>query len=256
MRYLFENLDKLKGRIRESKRTYLLLDCDGTLAPIVREPQEAVISKRMSQTLRSLAKMPSCMLTIVSGRSLEDVRSLVGISGIHYMGNHGLEISGPHLNHTDTTAQNCRRSIREIAHTLRRLESVGAIVEDKQLTLTVHYRRASLRAIPAIKSSVAAVTRAHPQLEVTSGKKVLEIRPRTEWNKGHAVQWMIKQLGSGLPIYVGDDMTDEDAFSRLRGGITILVSRQRKASKAKYYLKDITDVYKFLRLLTRWIQRP
>jgi trehalose 6-phosphate phosphatase len=254
MRYLFGHLDEVKARISESKRTYLLLDCDGTLAPIVREPQQAVVGKRMSRALWSLAKMPSCVLAIVSGRSLEDVRRLVGIDGIYYVGNHGLEISGPHIIHTDRTAQNFRRSIGDIAQTLRRLESVGVTVEDKQLTLTVHYRRAALRSVPVIKSAVESVMRVYPHFEVTAGKKVLEIRPRTEWNKGLAVQWLINQLGSGLPIYVGDDLTDEDAFSRVRGGVTILVSGRWKATNAKYYLKDATDVYKFLRLLATWIQ--
>jgi trehalose-phosphatase len=253
MKYLFDNLDEVKARVRESRRTYLLLDCDGTLTPIITEPQKVILSRRMSEVLRSLAGMPSCVLAIVSGRSLANVRRLVGIPRIYYMGNHGLEISGPRLNYTNRTAQNSRQSMEEISHTLQYLESIGASIEDKQLTLTVHFRQASPRVVPEIKSAVRRVLRAHPQLEVTSGKKVLEIRPRTEWNKGLAARWLINELGNGLSIYAGDDRTDEDAFSRLVGGITILVSQRWKATHAKYRLNDHRDVGRFLRCLSRWM---
>ncbi len=256
MKYLFSNINAVRTQVEESKRTYLLLDCDGTLVRIMSDPREVVLDKRVSKVLRLLSGMQSCTLAVVSGRSLADVRRLVGISGIYYMGNHGLEINGPRLNYVNRTAQSSRQSMKEISSALRRLESVGAFIEDKQLTLTVHYRQASHGDVPYIKSAVQSAVQGHVSLEVNSGKKVLEIRPRTEWNKGLAAQWLINRLGSGLPIYAGDDQTDEDAFSVLREGITILVSRRWKSTRAKYRLRDYREVGRFLEYLSSWLSRP
>jgi trehalose-phosphatase len=250
MRYLFENLDDVRALVHESRRTYVLLDCDGTLTPIMTEPRKVALGKSMSRVLTSLSSKPSCILAIVSGRCLADLRRLVNIKGIYYVGNHGLEIRGPGIMYTNETARNSRRSIAEISRMLRYLESVGAVIEDKKLTLTVHFRQASPRVVPAIESAVQRTLHSYSQLRMTRGKKVLEIRPRTEWNKGLAAQWLVNQLGKGLPIYAGDDRTDEDAFSRLRKGITILMSRRRKPTFAKYRLNDYRDLGRFLRYLS------
>jgi len=253
MKYLVYHLADIEAQIRVCRRMYLLLDFDGTLAPILSDPQKVVLSERMSRVLRSLTKTSSCILAIVSGRALRDVRRRVGINGIYYMGNHGLEISGERLNYTNRTAMNYRSRIRQVSHALQPVELLGATIEDKGFTVTVHFRRAPTRNISAIITFVTALLREHPQLHITTGKKFVEILPRANWNKGLAVEWLIRQLGGGLPIYVGDDLTDEDAFFRLSGGITVLVSRRRKATSAEYYVNNVTDVYNFLKVLSSWV---
>jgi len=212
-----------------------------------------VLSQRMSKVLRTLSKTPFCVVAIVSGRSLSDVHKLVGIEGICYFGNHGLEIATGSLNYINRNARNSRRIIERVSQSLRFLKSFGATIEDKQFTLAVHFRQAPPKYVPIIRAAVTTAVRAHPQLELTTGKKVLEIRPKTKWNKGVAAKWLINKLGEGLPIYLGDDLTDEDAFHSLMRGITILVSRRRRATFAKYRLRDVDDVYKFLKLLSSWI---
>jgi trehalose 6-phosphate phosphatase len=253
MKQLLKNLGEVKAWVVAAERTHLMLDYDGTLTPIVTDPSKARLSKDVRRTLRRISQIPSCTVSIVSGRSLQQVRALVRVKSAYYVGNHGLEISGPTLRFVDTSAQKCRRSLDEISRRLHHLESMGVNIEDKQLTLTVHYRKASPRVVPTIKRCVQSVTLSYPKLTVSCSKKALEIRPRTDWNKGTAAKWLIKRLGKGLPIYVGDDHTDEDAFSELREGITILVSHNWKPSFAKYCLDDPQDVKDFLRKLILWM---
>jgi len=253
MKYLFNHIEDVRLPIRASQRMYLLLDFDGTLTPIRSDPRKVKLSRHMSHVLHSLSIVPSCVVVIVSGRALRDVRRLVGINGIYYMGNHGLEISGKSVNYMNSAARNSQQGIRQISRSLRPLQTLGATIEDKKSALAVHFRRAPLRNIPRIKSFVTTILRPYPQFKTSNGKKVVEILPRTKWNKGTAVKWLIHQLGDGLPIYIGDDLTDEDAFQSLRGHVTILVSREWKASFAKYYLHDSKGVYKFLKLITTWV---
>jgi len=104
-----------------------------------------------------------------------------------------------------------------------------------------------------IKAALRRILRSYPQLKITTGKKVMEVRPNTEWNKGLAVQWLINKLGPGLPVYIGDDKTDEDAFSSLRGRITILVSPRWQSSSARFRLNDYRDVGRFLRCVALWL---
>jgi trehalose 6-phosphate phosphatase len=254
MKNLLKNLAEVKACVVAAKRMHVMLDYDGTLTPIVTDPSMALMNNDMKRTLRRISQKPSCTLSIVSGRSLSQVRALVGIKSVYYIGNHGLEINGPNLNYVDPAAQKCRKSFDEISSRLHHLESLGARIEDKQLTLTVHYRQASPRVVPIIKETVRSATRSSPNVKVSWGKKALEIRPRTDWNKGIAARWLIRRLGKGLPIYVGDDRTDEDAFSELSDGITILVSQRWKSSFAKYRLDDPQDVEDFLRRLALWLK--
>jgi len=244
---LLDNFDEVRSSIKAAKRVYVFLDYDGTLTPIVSKPESATLSKRVSTILRSLSGPPSCRLAIVSGRSIVDLRRLVGIRTIHYLGNHGLEISGPDLNYEDSIAQRSRQNLKGISRKLLYLKTVGVSIENKRLTLAVHYRQVSPRLVPMIKAALRRILHSYPQFKITSGKKVMEVRPNTEWNKGLAAQWLINKLGPGLSVYVGDDKTDEDAFSRLRGGITILVSPIWKSSSTRFRLNDYRDVARFLR---------
>lgn len=254
MNYLLKNPSLLKVRLRQAHRTYLMLDYDGTLTPIVPDPRHALLGRETRKVLQSLSELqPNSNLTIVSGRSLSDVQQLTGIENCYYIGNHGLEIAGPNLNFVNVEASKCLGSMEKIHEHLRDLERLGAVVEDKRLTLTVHYRRVSPRVVPLIKNTVQKAVRPHP-VKITYGKKVLEIRPRTRWNKGLAATWLIGHLGGGLPVYIGDDQTDEDAFKSLRNGITVLVARRWRRSYAHYRLNDCQEVLGFLRIMNLWLR--
>lgn len=202
---------------RRSGRLVLLLDFDGTLAPIVDRPHQAELSASAGRALGQLCRDPSAEIAIISGRSLEDVRDRVGIPRIHYAGNHGMEVAGPLVNLSLPPAVAARP---QLAAAARRLSAElcgipGAEVEDKGLTLTVHFRRAENGSVPRIREAVSLIAAAFPGLAITEGKMVLEVRPRVEWGKGEAVELLLSRLQppqGSMVLYIGDDRTDEDAF--------------------------------------------
>jgi trehalose-phosphatase len=118
-------------------------------------------------------------------------------------------------------------------------------LERKRFTLAVHYRRARDADVPAVRDAVARAQARHPALRVTSGKKVLELQPDVDWDKGHAVLWLIETLGlqDALAVYIGDDVTDEDAFRALaHRGVGIAVQEAPQPTAAQYTLRDPDEV--------------
>lgn len=239
----------------------LLLDYDGTLIPIVEAPQGAVIPKETKELLQKLSKTSYCKIGIISGRSLEDIKKTVGINGIIYAGNHGLEIEGPKIKFESQVSPRLKSVIRSIVKEMRhQLSDIkGVLIEDKGLTLSIHYRLVDQKDMPALKRTVSETINpyaARGKIKINSGKKVYEIKPPVQWDKGKVVLWLMarQQFTAGeerfLPIYIGDDITDEDAFRALkRKGLTIFVGESR-SSNADYYLKNTEEVTKFLRLIS------
>jgi len=256
--YLFSNLKKIKKTL-PGKFVYLFLDFDGTLAPIAETPDKAIIPKETSELLRQLSKMPSCKVAIVSGRALKDISKRVGLKNIVYVGNHGFEIKGPKIDFKSQVPYLYRKALEKIKDKLtKRLSSVkGVIIEDKGFSLSVHYRLADKKDIVRIKNefySTLLFYEVHDDVKVRTGKLVLEIRPPVEWDKGKVVLWLLARRKfvlrakkiKVLPIYIGDDATDEDAFGSLKGrGMTVFVGKSRR-TKARFYLKDTFEVAEFL----------
>jgi len=257
MKYLFPQFSKIK-ELLENKFILLLLDYDGTLTPIVKAPSKAIIRKDTKGLLQTLSRSPSCKIGIISGRKLKDIKTIVGVDGITYAGNHGLEIQGPKIKFESQVSPRLKLIIRNIVTDMeKRLSGIkGALIEDKGLTLSIHYRLVSKKDMPAFKKIVSEVINPYivcDKIKVNSGKKVYEIKPPIKWDKGKIVLWLLarQQFISGvkdvLPIYIGDDITDEDAFKVLkRKGLTVFVGRPGN-SKADYYLKNTEEVTKFLR---------
>jgi len=233
---------------------FLFLDYDGTLTPIVKRPGMAQLSRARRELLKKLAASPHFTVAVVSGRMLSDVAKKVGIKSAYYVGNHGFEISGPKLKFLHPKARAAKPILRRIKkELLRRLKGVkGIIVEDKVLTLSLHYRLVRQRDLAKVKTTFHTLTRPHlkkKKIRMTSGKKVFEIRPNARWDKGRAVLWLLKKRVKGrkvTPVYIGDDTTDEDAFRALgKRGITIHVGRGKK-TLARRRLNDVKGVYRFL----------
>ena len=231
----------------------LLFDYDGTLVPIAKKPEFAILPTDTRALLNSLAKR--FRIAIISGRSLGEVKNLVGARAIYYVGNHGFEIDGPGTRLLRSEAKRARPFIAKICARLR--ESLGAIdgaiVEDKGLTASVHYRQVARKELQRMKNIFEKVVRPHVnsgRIRLTHGKKVFEIRPNIEWDKGKAALWIIDVIDPKkklIPVYMGDDRTDEDAFLALKDrGITVLVSKKPKKSNAKFFLKNVAEVKKFL----------
>lgn len=259
MKYLFNHWDKLKEDLKNS-RLMLFLDYDGTLTPIVDAPNRAVISKETRSLLYELSKKPDYKLVIISGRSLGDIKSIVGLKDIVYSGNHGLEIEGPKLKFKSVLPPGFKKIIKRIKlDLLGKLANIkGVILEDKGYTLSVHYRlvrKESIHLVITAFHEAIIYYLVSNKIKMNTGKMVLEVRPPIDWNKGRSVMWLLARQGFAskgvpiLPVYIGDDLTDEDAFSVLRKkGLTIFVGRPKR-SKAKYYLKNHKDVSKFLSMV-------
>lgn len=254
MIHILKCLDSFSKNIRDG--FFLLLDYDGTLTPIMERPELAILHLDMKKLLKRLASQ--FKVAIISGRSLSDLKKLVALTGIYYMGNHGLEINGPSVEFVLPGAKRTRPIISKLCNKLRKeLKHIhGAIVDDKELTVSVHYRlvpRKELRALKSIFEEVVGPHVASGFIMVTKGKKVFEVRPNVDWGKGKAALWIINlidPMGKLTPIYIGDDKTDEDAFLAIKDrGITILVSGKRKKSHAKFFLRDESEVKTFFKKL-------
>ena len=250
---LFEHLPAIASALRAAPEILLFLDFDGTLAPIVEDPSLARMPPETRQALARLAADPRFSLAIISGRALSDLHHRVDLEDLIYAGNHGLEISGPGVEFIEPTAAERLKALGELSRHLKvRLHDIpGVEVENKVLSASVHFRRARATSLPEIRQIVedAVVFDGNP-FEITEGRKVLEIRPRVGWDKGMAVRWIQQASGhpAALPLYIGDDSTDEDAFLALPEGITIAIGKARETA-AQYFLDRQDLVPEFLRWL-------
>lgn len=249
----------LERRIRRAVRLPLFIDLDGTLTPIVEHPSKTKVSSSVRKLLRELSRRPGIWIAIVSGRKLSDLKKKIGISGLCYVGNHGLEIQGVKLRHINPVAAKSRPLLRTIRRQLAKILKPipGAWVEDKGLTLSVHFRGVSEKDHVLVKNAfheVVAPYRLKNQVHLTDGKQVFEVRPPAHWNKGSVVLWLLARqtalasAGEVLPFYVGDDFTDEDAFRALEEkGITVAVGPSTPLTQARYVVQSSDEVEALLR---------
>jgi trehalose-phosphatase len=259
MKYLFAHCSTIRRRIA-GRYAALFLDFDGTLTPIVETPAKARVPEQTRQLLKALSANPGCTLTIISGRRLKDIKKKVGLKNIIYSGNHGLEIQGPNIRFEAPVSPDYKTILQKIKSKVEQMLSSikGILLEDKGLSLALHYRLVNKKKVPFVRRTfyqVALPYLRRGRIKTETGKKVFEIRPAAEWDKGKAVLWLLSRQKSRcrakpvLPIYVGDDVTDENAFRALKNkGLTIFVGKPKK-SYAKYYLRNTKEVSKFLKWL-------
>lgn len=255
-RHIPSALDRLREleAWQNGRRLVLFLDFDGTLAPIVDDPAAARLPNETRSVLRILAER--CPVTIVSGRDRADVQSKVDIDGLHYAGNHGFDIMGPDeqkiLPEAEESLDDIRRTERELEERLG--EIPGMVIEPKRFSVAVHFRGVAdashVERIVEVVEDLAART----GLRQRHGKKVLELEPPVDWDKGRALRWLLQamdlQHSESFIIYIGDDTTDEDAFAALEGdGAGIVVADGVCASLADYRLDDPEAVQVFLQAL-------
>ncbi len=259
MQHLFQSWESFSSEVRNASHVVLLSDYDGTLTPIVGRPDEAILSPAVREILVALAQKTTFSVGIISGRSLSEVKALVGIEGIYYAGNHGFEIEGPGLKFINPAAEAAQVIIKGLAlQASAKFKDIdGVIVEDKGLSLSVHYRlvkKSEEEKVANIFRQLTAPGLHDGKIRVTSGKKVWEIRPPIDWHKGKAVKTIIQELKTatrskkGLNIYLGDDTTDEDAFRIIHRpqGWSIFVGQENHTSAAEYFLNSTSEVTIFL----------
>ena len=243
--------------IRQAGRVLLLFDYDGTLTPIVDRPDLAVLAPETKALLASLSRDERFILGIISGRSLDDVRGRVGVSGLVYAGNHGLEIQGPGLDFIHPAAEELRETQGRVYARLREefVDAPGVILEDKGLTLSLHYRLTPQEYVDNVEKKFAdtvAPFLAEGQLQIARGKKVLEVRPTGPWNKGTAITKIGETYGSSaLSVFFGDDVTDEDGFAVVQEGegIAVMVGPAGQPTQALYRVDSPQEVVETLELL-------
>jgi alpha,alpha-trehalase len=232
----------------------VFLDYDGTLTPIVERPEDARLPAGTRAAIERLAALAP--VAVVSGRDLADVRRLVGVEGITYAGSHGFDLVLPDGSASQHGTE-FLPAIDAAEHDLRaRLSPVpGTRIERKTFAVAVHVRQVSEELVPDVEAAVAEVAAADPRLRRTGGKKVFELRPAVAWDKGTALLWLLDVLELGpdvLPVYVGDDETDEDAFRAVRErglGVVVRGEGDDRATLARYALRDTEESRAFVELL-------
>ncbi|KAI3720609.1 hypothetical protein L2E82_31599 [Cichorium intybus] len=261
----------------KGKQIVVFLDYDGTLSPIVCDPDRAFMSDQMRAAVREVSKhFPTA---IISGRSREKVYSFVKLNEVYYSGSHGMDTMGPARENKSYDDKYQYKTIDEegnelivfqpakdflpalqkmlVEMTEKTKNIQGVVIEDNRFCLSVHYRHVKDEDYEKLEEEVESVLENYPEFHMTRGKKVMEVRPSIEWNKGHALEYLLDNLGfdNVLPIYIGDDRTDEDAFKVLRErgeGFPIVVSSKPRDTMAFHSLHDPSEVLSFLIRLGRW----
>ncbi len=237
---------KLAAELRRAGRLFLFFDYDGTLVPIAPTPAAARPDPALVRLIGRLAAAPGVRVALVSGRDLDDVAGMFPLPQIYLAGCHGAELQFPG-GRKSAPAGGAGQALAQLADRLQRKLAgrQGFFVERKKYSLALHYRLADPAEVPAalaaFRESARDAVRAHG-LVFTTGKKVLELRPR-DVDKGRAVRRLLEEYPGALPVYLGDDVTDEDAFAALAGsGVTVLVAPAPRPSAARYLVRDPAEV--------------
>ncbi|EDV32488.1 uncharacterized protein Dana_GF15857, isoform A [Drosophila ananassae] len=215
---------RLPGYLNGNSKLAVLLDYDGTLAPIADNPAKTKMPVELEAILHKIAQHPEIFLAVISGRGLKDVQKQVNINGITYAGNHGLEIEYPDGSRHDyelpaEIKKNYTNMVRELKD---KVEKNGAWVEDKRVSLTYHYRDTPVELKDEQKNLASEICRKYG-FRPNQAHEAIEAKPPVNWNKGEAALYILKQkFGDNWPktvsvVFAGDDTTDEDAMRVLRG---------------------------------------
>jgi DNA polymerase len=240
----FRKIGMIHKALKAEKKLFLL-DYDGTLVPIVKNPDDAVMNKRTKGLLLNLNQQRENVVAIVTGRTLERIRKFVGIDMI-FLANHGFEFYGVDLPH-EKRFENYRKMSSELCERFREISEVkGTMIENKGYGIALHYRNADeTKFFESFNKLMEKVDL--KEMVIQFGKKVVEFRPKEEWNKGKSSLYLADHFSDYLPIYIGDDTTDESAFIELKNrGITICVGK--KETNAEYSFDNVGEVLDFLDL--------
>jgi trehalose 6-phosphate phosphatase len=226
------------------------------LTPIVDRPEDAVITPEMKDVVASLSR--HCVLGIISGRDLKDVRSMVGLDDIIFAGSHGFDVFRPNAQNLTMRQGEQFLPMLDEAEKEIKLQTISienCRIERKKFSIAIHYRGVEQGKVSMVEQAVDRVQALFKQLRKNGGKKIFELQPDIDWDKGKALLWLMDKLnldiGTCQTFYIGDDLTDEDAFKVLQtSGVPILVTEQTDPKTyAHYILRDTDEVKIFLEKL-------
>ncbi len=258
MPHLLNVWPSVSEKLSRAAGSLLLFDYDGTLTPIVSHPDLAVLSPSTRDLLLSLSSRPNYLVGLVSGRSLADLQDKISSPDIIYAGNHGLEINGPGISFTPPEGADQTQLMGRIYDLMREnlADMPGAMTEHKGLTLSVHTRATPDEAVSAVEKAFRDTVGPwvdSGQVRITLGKRVLEVRPNVDWDKGKAIRYLMDAFPRAFPpVFFGDDLTDEDGFEAVQevGGLAVFVGPARQPTKALYRVDSPAEVEQTLHLLT------
>lgn len=257
MKDAFQNWPAIARRLSGRRKRLLLFDFDGTLAPIAPTPGQARLPRTARTSLKKLSLKKGCVVGVISGRAINDVARKIKLKNIVLAGNHGLEIKGAGFSFTHPAARKARPMLKRLAARARAdfKNRKGFLVEDKKWGVSLHYRRTKGLTAPYLERWLETIQKNEfrgARWRILFGKKVLEIRPPVAWDKGNAVKYFQKRLGRSTALFfMGDDQTDERAFSVVKkSGVAVRVGRGR-FSRASYFISGPAQTPAILkRLLT------
>lgn len=255
--YLFDKkyraINMIKKKLANSDiPVFVFLDYDGTIVPIHKKPIQAILSESTRTLLNKIAQRVNAYVGIVSGRSMKDVRRMVKLPSLFYIANHGFEIYSKKIKWKHPQAADIipiqKKILVKLKKALRKIQ--GTQIENKHVTLSVHYRQLSGTPVYTLKKIIKSSVQMYSRfLKISSGKKVFEIKPKINWNKGKAILKFLELFHAGdkpIIMYFGDDRTDEDAFRVLaKEAFTIYVG-SNSSTRARYYVKHPDEVILFL----------
>ena len=249
-------------RRTSGRRLALFCDYDGTLAPIVERPEDAVAAPELLAVLDELAG--SVPVAIVSGRDLDDVRSMVSSDRLWFAGSHGFDVCGPEgERHELDVGESARPALDSAQQALTSALGPfgGAWLERKRYAIAIHFRAMADELEGELRALVAAEADQHDGLRLVGGKKIFELRPDVDWHKGRALRWLLGAMGlvdpdgagDVVPLFLGDDVTDEDGFAEIRlDGVGVIVAESDdRLTAAHDRLSDPAEVLELLELLAR-----
>lgn len=264
-KYLFDYLEELY-KFKNDNASAILTDIDGTISEIAATPEEAVVTLSMKKELSKL-KEKFQMVGVISGRSVQNAKAMVGVDGILYIGNHGMEYVNNGEIFVDPEAVKYLANIKKIAEKLKNSELSkikGLMFEDKGICISIHYRKCELqedarkRIMDAINDSIDT-----SELKLTEGRKLVELKPPISRDKGFIVEKIIEKYDLNRVIYLGDDVTDFDAFKKLKelektgkirtASILVLSSEipDYVKSSSLYYVRSVDEVQRFFKWLLK-----
>jgi len=263
MKYLLArtSIHNLENRLSKARRVFLFLDYDGTLTSIRKAPDLALLPSSVREVLRELSSLSGIILTIISGRALKEIQKQVDLDDLNYVGNHGLEMKAGFYQDEIPQSNKIRKRMVSFSQEIKKRtrEIPGILIENKGLTLSIHYRLAKRNCLGKLKEIASFILSPFAKdYNLREGKKVLEIVPAVRRDKGWAVDrishlFKSKLKSDALYFYFGDDLTDEDGFGQtnLNKGYSVLVGGNKTCSKARYYLRSPNEVRLFLGWLVK-----